>query len=67
MFLANLGNLFEGMTAAMNWIFGLFSSFIDKIVENDLLLYPVLLALVMGAVFLVIRIVRSFGMRSRRS
>lgn len=65
--MADLSGLFNGMKSASAWIFSLFNTFITTITENDLLLYPVLLFIVLGAVGLVIGIVRKFGMRSRRS
>lgn len=64
--IAPLTNLISAIQTAMTWIFSLFKKVIDTIASNDLLLYPVIVALVMAAVFLVIRIVRSFGLKSRR-
>ena len=66
-YMADLTTLFGGMKQASTWIFTLFARFIDVITSNDLLLYPVLLFIVIAAVYLVYRIVKSFGMRSRRS
>lgn len=65
--MADLSGLINGMKTAMAWIFTLFNTFINTITSNDLLLYPVLLFIVLGAVGLVITIVRRFGMKSRRS
>ena len=65
--MADLSSLISGMGSASTWIFSLFNRFIQTITNLDLLLYPVLLAIVIAAVYLVIRIVRKFGMRSRRS
>lgn len=65
--MADLSGLINGMRQASTWIFTLFSRFVTEITSNDLLLYPVLLCIVIAAVWLVIRIVKSFGMRSRRS
>lgn len=65
--MADLSDLLSGMGSASTWIFSLFNRFIETITNLDLLLYPVLLAIVVSAVYLVIRIVRKFGMRSRRS
>lgn len=65
--LASLTTLISGMKSAMTWIWSLFARFIDTITSNDLLLYPVLLFIVMGAVGLVIGIIRKFGLKSRRS
>lgn len=45
----------------------LFARIVSTISTNDLLLYPVLLCMVIAAVTLAIRIVRKFGMKSRRS
>ena len=64
--LAPLTELIGGIKAAVAWIFSLFSKFITIISTNDLLLYPVLLAIVISAVALAIKIVRKFGMKSKR-
>ena len=64
--LAPLENLIGGIKAAVAWIFSLFSKFITIISSNDLLLYPVLLCIVISAVSLAIKIVRKFGMKSKR-
>lgn len=65
--LADISNLVSGMRSAMAWIWSLFTRIVDTIASNDLLLYPVLLFIVTGAIALVIKIVRAFGMKSRRS
>lgn len=64
--LAPLTTLITGIKAAVAWIFSLFSKFITIISTNDLLLYPVLLCIVISAVALAIKIVRKFGMKSKR-
>ena len=65
--MADLTELINGMKTASAWIFTLFNTFIDVILGNDLLLYPVLLFILVGSVGLVIAIVRKFGMKSRLS
>ena len=65
--LATLDTLITGIKAAIAWIFSLFARIVSTISTNDLLLYPVLLCMVIAAVTLAIRIVRKFGMKSRRS
>lgn len=65
--MADLTNLITNMKSAITWLFGMFNRFVTEIASNDLLLYPVLVFLVMGAIGLVIAIVRRFGMKSRRS
>lgn len=65
--LAALDTLITGIKSAIAWIFSLFARIVSTISTNDLLLYPVLLCMVIAAVTLAIRIVRKFGMKSRRS
>lgn len=65
--LASITNLISGMKTAIAWIWSLFQTFIETIASNDLLLWPVLLFIVMGAIGLVIGIVKKFGLKSRRS
>lgn len=65
--LASLTTLISGMKSAITWIWSLFETFISTITSNDLLLYPVLLFIVIGAIGLVIGIIRKFGLKSRRS
>lgn len=65
--MADMTSLFDNMKLGMKWIFSLFKTFVDTIIGNDLLLYPVVLFIVLGAVGLVITIIRRFGLRSRRS
>lgn len=65
--LAPLETLISGIRSAVDWIFGLFARVVNTITSNDLLLYPVLLCIVISAVGLVIKIVRKFGLKPRRS
>lgn len=65
--LASLDNLISGIKSAMAWLFSLFGKFVDTISSNDLLLYPVLFCIVIAAIGLVIRVVKKFGLRPRRS
>lgn len=65
--LASLDTLISGIKSAMTWVFSLFTTVVNVITSNDLLLYPVLLCIVLGAVGLVVAIIKKFGMKSRRS
>lgn len=65
--LADLTTLISGIKSAMTWVFSLFTTVVNVITSNDLLLYPVLLCIVLGAVGLVVAIIKKFGMKSRRS
>ncbi|MCH5315282.1 MAG: hypothetical protein J1E81_05160 [Eubacterium sp.] len=65
--LATLDILIAGIKSAVAWIFGLFSTVVNTIASNDLLLYPVLLTMVIAAISLVVVIIKKFGLRPRRS
>lgn len=65
--LATLDTLIAGIKSAVAWIFGLFSTVVNTIAINDLLLYPVLLTMVIAAISLVVVIIKKFGLRPRRS
>lgn len=64
---ASLTSLITNMKTAIAWIWTLFTRLCTTILTNDLLFYPVMLFIVIAVVGLVIKIVRSFGLKSRRS
>lgn len=63
--ISDFTSLIDGIKTGATWIFSLFARVVDVITNNSLLLYPVIFFIVMGAIGLVIGIVRKFGMRSR--
>lgn len=64
--LASLANLATGIGTAAEWFWGVFSDLINTIASNDLLLWPVLLAVVAGTVGLAVKVIRTFGLKGRR-
>lgn len=64
-FTAGLTTITAGITSAANWIWSIFSSVINMIMSNPLIAWPVLVALSLGAIGLVVAIVRGFGVRGR--
>lgn len=64
--MAALGTLISGVQSAATWFFGLFTDLIQVIFTNDLLLYPVVFAIVAGTIGLAIKVIRKFGLKGRR-
>lgn len=52
----------EGVT----WLLSLFNVFLTEIKDTPVLLYPVLLAILITAIGIVFRVLKRFGIRSRR-
>lgn len=53
------------MGSVNEFIWSLFGDFLNLFVEYPLIAYPVLFAILGGAIALVVRIVRKFGVRGR--
>lgn len=64
--IANITDLIGFITEAIAFIWGLFGDFISEITANPLLVFMVVLAIVCGAIGLVIKIVKAFGLKGRR-
>lgn len=64
--LASLTSIASGIGAAAEWFWGVFTDLINTIASNDLLLWPVILAIVSGVVGLAIKLIRKFGIKGRR-
>lgn len=64
--LASLSALASGIASAADWFWGVFTDLINTIATNDLLLWPVVFAIVAGAVGLAIKVIRRFGLKGRR-
>lgn len=64
--LASLASLATGIGDAAEWFWGVFTDLINTIATNDLLLWPVVFAIVAGAVGLAIKVIRRFGLKGRR-
>ena len=64
--IASLSSLATDIASAATWFWGVFSDFINIIASNNLLLWPVLFAIVAGTVGLAIKLIRRFGLKGRR-
>lgn len=64
--LATLTDVATSIGTAATWFWGVFTDLIETIASNDLILWPVILAIVSGAVGLAIKVIRKFGLKGRR-
>ena len=64
--LASLASLATAIGEAAEWFWGVFADLINTIASNNLLLWPVIFAIVAGSVGLAIKVIRRFGIKGRR-
>lgn len=64
--MASLGNLATDIGTALSWFFSIFGNLIDTISQNNILLWSVILAIVSGALFFGVKLLRKFGLKGRR-
>lgn len=64
--LASLASLASAIGSAAEWFWGVFTDLIVTIASNDLLLWPVIFAIVAGVTGLAIKVIRRFGLKGRR-
>lgn len=64
--MATLTQLATDIGTAATWFWGVFTDLIEMISSNNLLLWPVVFAIVAGTVGLAIKVVRKFGLKGRR-
>lgn len=64
--LASLTSIATAIGEAATWFWGVFGDLIDTIASNNLLLWPVIFAIVAGVTGLAIKVVRRFGLKGRR-
>jgi len=67
MTIAALTDILAGLGTISPWFWGLFTGLVDLIAGNSLLLWSVILAMVAGTIGLVLKVVRKFGVKGRRS
>lgn len=67
------GTLLSGVKAIITqmgtvntFVWGLFQKFLTMIMENPLIAFPVLFAVLAAAVAIAVRVVRRFGVRGKR-
>ncbi|MBQ7861364.1 MAG: hypothetical protein IJ349_04075 [Clostridia bacterium] len=64
--LATLASLASSIAEAAEWLWGVFTDLINTIASNNLLLWPVVFAIVAGVTGLAIKVIRRFGLKGRR-
>lgn len=64
--IASLSELAKAIGTAAAWFWGVFTDLINTIATNNLLLWPVIFAIVAGTVGLAIKLIRKFGVKGRR-
>lgn len=63
---SNVTGIVTSMGTANTFLWSLFEDFLNMIMSNALIAIPVLLAVLCGAIGVVIRIIRRFGVKGRR-
>ena len=63
---SGVSGIVTSMGTANTFIWGLFGDFLEMIMTNPLIAIPVLLAVLTGAISVVIRIIRRFGVKGKR-
>lgn len=64
--MAGITALITSLGEVGEFIWGLFETFLSMIVSNAVIAFPVLLAVLSAGIYLVIKIVRKFGVRGKR-
>ena len=65
--MATLTTLVDNLSSVGQWFFtNVFTELFEVITSNDIILWPVLFAIVTGVVFYAIKIIRKFGLKGRR-
>jgi len=67
MALATFTDIIAGLQMVSAWFWLRFTDIIDLIAGNSLLLWSVVMAIVAGSVGLIMKVVRKFGVKGRRS
>ena len=73
MFLLEAGTFTDGVTSIIssittvaNWVWSLFSDLLTMIIQNPLIAFPVLFAVLAGGVGVVLSMVKKFGLKGKR-
>lgn len=61
-----IGTIITDMGSVNTFVWGLFQKFLTMIIENPLIAFPVLFALLAAAVLIAVKVVRRFGVRGKR-
>ena len=63
---SNVTGIVTSMGTANTFLWSLFEDFLNMIMSNALIAIPVLLAVLCGAIGVVVKIIRRFGVKGRR-
>lgn len=61
-----VGTIITDMGTVNTFVWGLFQKFLTMIIENPLIAFPVLFALLAAAILIAVKVVRRFGVRGKR-
>ena len=61
-----IGTIITDMGSVNTFVWGLFQKFLTMIIENPLIAFPVLFALLAAAILIAVKVVRRFGVRGKR-
>lgn len=64
--MATLTTLATDVGTVGTWFWGIFSNLMNTVSSNALILWPIIFAIVAGAVGLGLKVVRKFGIKGRR-
>lgn len=64
--MAALTTIATNIATVATWFWGIFTDLIEVITSNDLILWPVILAIVMGCLGMAVKVIRKFGIKGRR-
>ena len=63
---AGVGTIITDMGTVNTFVWGLFQKFLTMIIDNPLIAFPVLFALLAAAIMIAVKVVRRFGVRGKR-
>ena len=63
---SGVGTIITDMGTVNTFVWGLFQKFLTMIIENPLIAFPVLFALLAAAILIAVKVVRRFGVRGKR-
>ncbi len=63
--MTSLADLFTSLGSVYTYVMGIFGTALDTITDNPILALPVYAGIAAGVVFLVIKVIRKFGVRGR--
>lgn len=63
---SGIQGILESVATANTFLWGLFSDLLSMIMSNPLIALPVLMAVLCGAIMIVVKVIRKFGVRGKR-